>query len=110
MDFSTVIEFLQRFETGRVIAALREVDLNNLLRNPWLLGGIALLTITALIMRWRVLLVTLFTVAGMAGLVVYTLGKGTTAGEMGTEPLVVFILVGAVIVFAAIYFLFIKGE
>ena len=110
MDFSTFIEFLQRFETSRVIAALREIDLNNLLHNPWLLGGIALLTITALIMRWRVLLVTLFTVAGMAGLVVYTLGKGTTAGEMGTEPLVVFILIGAVIVFAAIYFLFIKGE
>lgn len=110
MDFSTFIEFLQRFETGRVIAALREIDLNNLLSNPRLLGGIALLTVTALIMRWRVLLVTLFTVAGMAGLVIYTLGKGTTAGEMGTEPLVVLLLIGAVIVFAAIYFLFIKGE
>lgn len=110
MDFSSFLEFLQQFETGRVIAALREVDLNNLLHNPWLLGGIALLTITALIMRWRVLLVTLLTVAGMAGLVVHTLSKGSTAGELGTQPLAVFILVGAAIVFAAIYFLFIRGE
>ncbi len=110
MDFSTIIEFLQRFETARVIAALRELDLNNLLHNPWLLAGIALLTVTALVMRWRVLLVTLFTVSGLAGLVVHTLGRGTSAGELGTEPLVVFILIGAVIVFAAIYFLFIKGE
>jgi len=110
MNFSAIIEFLQHFETARVIAALREIDLNNLLHNPWLLGGIALLTITALVMRWRMLLITLFTVAGLAGLVVYTLGRGTATGELGTEQMVVFVLIGAVIVFAAIYFLFIKGE
>lgn len=111
MDFSTIIEFLQRFETSRVIDYLRSLDLNTMLHNPWLLGGIALLAIAALLLRWRLLLVTLFTVSGLTGLIVYTLEQEAAAGGgLGTEPIVVFVMIGAVIVLLAIYFLFIKGE
>jgi hypothetical protein len=110
MDFSAIIEFLQRFETGRVIDYLKSLDLNTMLHNPWLLGGIFLLTIAALVLRWRLLLVTLFTVSGLTGLIVYTLDQGKTTGTVGTESIVVFVMIGAVIVLVAIYFLFIKNE
>ena len=110
MDFSTIIEFLQRFETAKVVDYLRSLDLNTLLHNPWLLGGIALLAVAALLLRWRVLLVTLFTVSGLTGLVVYTLEQEKSAGALGTEPIVVFVVIGSVIVLLAIYFLFIKNE
>lgn len=110
MDFSSAIDFLQHFETARVIAALRNLDLSTLLHNPWLLGGIALLAVTALLLRWRLLLITLFTVAGLAGLIVYTLEQDKVAGALASESMVMFVLIGALIVMVAIYFLFVKGE
>jgi hypothetical protein len=110
MDFSSAIEFLQHFETARVIATLRELDLPTLLHNPWLLGGIGLLAVTALMLRWRLLLITLFTVAGLAGLITYTLEQEKTAGSLNPESLVSFVLIGALIVMTAGYFLFIKRD
>jgi len=110
MDFSTIIEFLQRFETSRVIDYLRSLDLNTMLHNPWLLGGVGLLAVAAVVLRWRLLLITLFTVSGLAGLVVYALEQEEAAGGIGTEPIVTFVGLGAVIVLLAIYFLFIRGD
>jgi len=110
MDFSTIIEFLQRFETARVIDYLRSLDLATLLHNPWLLSGIGLLAVAALLLRWRLLLVTLFTVSGLTGLIVYTLEQEKSAGDFGTEPIMIFVMIGATIVLLAIYFLFIKTE
>ncbi len=110
MDFSTIIEFLQRFETAKVIDYLRTLDLATLLHNPWLLAGICLLAVTALLLRWRLLLVTLFTVSSLTGLIVYTLDQEKTAGAFGTDAIVLFVMIGATIVLLAIYFLFIQAE
>ncbi len=114
MDYSTVVEFLKEhledFETQNVIERLQELDLSNLLHDPYLLGGIALLAIVALFMRWRVLLTTLLTVSGFAGLVAYTLEQRGGPGSLNTDALVTFVIIGASIVGAAIYLLFIKTE
>jgi hypothetical protein len=110
VDFSSVVEFLQRFETSRVIATVRDLDLATLLHNPWLLGSIILLTVIALVLRWRLLLITLFSVAGLAGLITYALEQNKTGSDLNTEAVVVFIVIGAMIMGAAIYFLFISGD
>jgi hypothetical protein len=107
---SSIIEFLRPFETANVIATLRELDLPTLLHNPWLLGGIGLLAVTALILRWRLLLITLFTVAGLVGLIAYTLGQEKTADSLNPASVVAFILIGALVVMGAIYSLFINSE
>ncbi|WP_432822064.1 hypothetical protein [Trichloromonas sp.] len=110
MDFSIIIEFLQRFETAKVVAYMRTLDMTTLLHNPWLLGGVGGLAVAALLLRWRLLLVTLFTVSSLTGLIAYTLEQEKSAGALGIEPLVIFVMIGATIVLLAIYFLFIKAE
>jgi hypothetical protein len=58
-----------------------------------------------------VLLVMILAISGFAWLLAYTMRQGTSLeGGIGSETLMVFIGGGAVIVFAAIYFLFIRGE
>lgn len=111
MDFTSFMDILQNFETARVVAYLKELDLQTLVHSPYFLGGAAALAITALVMRWRLLLVTILCVGGFAWLLSYTLAKDTSLqGGGGNDALVVFILGGAVIIFLAIYMLFIRGE
>ncbi len=110
MNYSQIIEFLQRFETAKVIDYLRNLDLTNLLQNPWLLGGIGLLAVVALLLRWRMLLVTLFSVSALTGLIVYTLDHEKTTGAFSVDSIVLFVTIGATIVLLTIYFLFIKTE
>ncbi len=114
MDYSSVVEFLkehlEQFETQNVIERLQELDLSNLVHDPYLLGGIAALSIVALFMRWHVLLTTLLAVAGFTGLVAYTLEHRGGPESLNIDSLVTFVVIGAAIVGAAIYLLFIKTE
>ncbi len=111
MNFTATSEFLQNFETSKIVAYLQTLNLQELIHNPYFLGCMAMLSVTCLLMRWRVLLVTILTVSGFIWLLSYTLEQGTALqGGVGSETLMVFVGGGTVIVFLAIYFLFIRGE
>ena len=107
----TVIEFLQKFQTEKVLAYLQEADMQSLMQHPYFLGAVGTLAVIALIMKWRLLLVTVMSITGFAYLLSYTLAQDTSLeGGIGNDALVVFIGGGTVIVFLAIYLLFIRGE
>lgn len=111
MNFTSFMEFLQRFETARVVAYLQALDLQALIHNPYFLGGTATLAVIALLMRWRLLLVTILSISGFVWLLSYTLAQDTSLeGGMGNETLIVFVFGGTAIVFLAVYLLFIRSE
>lgn len=111
MDFTAVIEFLKQFETGKVVAYLQTVDLQAMLQNPYVIGCTAVLAIIAFVLRWRMLLVSIFSVFGFIWLVAYTLEKSPSAeASLQSDTLMVFVFGATAIVFVLIYFLFIRGE
>lgn len=110
MDLSQILAFFKHFETGRVIQFLKDLDVGQLVHNPWLLGGVGGLALVALVMRWRLLLVTLLGVTGFVWLTAYTVERGTTLDSLGNHNLLVFVGGGIVVIFLVIYMLFIKTD
>ena len=111
MDFSSVIEFLQKLETKKIMAYLQAMDLKTVMEHPYFLTGVGLTAVVAYLMRWRLLLVTVMTITGFIYLLGYTLSKGTSLdGGMPTDSLVVLVGGGSFIVFLAIYLLFIRND
>jgi len=111
MNSTSIVELLQDFETDRVVEYLQTLDLQELIHNPYFLGGTAVLAIIALVMRWRVLLVTILSISGFIWLLSYTLAQDTSLeGGIANDTLIVFVFGGTAIVFLAIYMLFIRGD
>lgn len=110
MEHTSFSNFLQRFETERVVALLNEMNVGDLIHNPMFLGITAALAVLALIMKWRVLLATIVSITGFVGLISYTLSKGTSLQGMTDNTLIVFVGGGIAIVFLVIYLLFIKTD
>jgi len=111
VDFSPVIEFMQNFETKKVMAYLQSMDLKTVMEHPYFLTGVGITAVVAYLMRWRLLLVTVMTISGFIYLLGYTLAKGTSLdGGMPTDSLVVLVGGGSFIVFLAIYLLFIRND
>jgi hypothetical protein len=110
MDLSRILAFFKNFETGRIIQFLKDLDVGQLVHNPWLLGGVGLLAMVALFMRWRLLLTTLVGVTGFVWLTAYTVERGTTLDGLGNQNLLVFVGGGIVVIFVVIYLLFIKTD
>jgi len=111
LNFDSIMEFLQNFETAKVVATLEKLNLQALIRNPYFLGGTGALAILSLIMRWRLLLAVILIGSGFVALLAYTFEQGTSLeGGMANDSLMVFIGGGAVLVFLMIYLLFIRGE
>ena len=110
MDFSSIIDLFQNFETSRIIAYLESLNLRELSHNPWVLGSLGALALLALIMRWRVLLATILSVVGFVGLINYTLQQETSLDSIGSQSLAVFVVGGVCIIFVVIYLLFIKSD
>jgi hypothetical protein len=111
MDFSSVLKFLQKFETSKIMAYVQEMELNSVMEHPYFLAGVGALAILAYIMRWRLLLVTVMTITGFIYLLSYTLSKGVSLKSgMPGDSLLVLVGGGAFIIFLAIYLLFIQGE
>ncbi len=110
MEYISLIDFLQHFETSRVIAFLKEMNVGELIHNPVFLGSTAALALLALFMKWRVLLATIVSVTGFVGLISYTLQQETSLSAMHDRTLIVFVLGGVAIVSIVIYLLFIKTD
>jgi hypothetical protein len=81
-----------------------------LVHNPWLLGGVGLMSLVALFMRWRLLLATLLGVTGFVWLTAYTLERGTALESLGNPTLLIFVGGGIGVIFLVIYLLFIKTD
>jgi hypothetical protein len=104
-------QFLENFETGRILAYLQNLELQQLVQSPYFLGGTAALAILCLLMRWRVLLGILLSISGFVWLLSYTLARDVSLeGGIGNETLLIFVGGGAALVFLVIYLLFIRGE
>jgi hypothetical protein len=111
VDFSHVIEILQKFETKKVLTYIQSMDLKTLMEHPYFLTGVGITAVIAYFMRWRLLLVTVMAIIGFVYLLGYTLTKGTSLeGGMPTDALVVLVGGGTLIVFLAIYLLFIRND
>ena len=111
MDFSSAIELIKNFETEKVMAYLKAMDLKTVMEHPFFLAGVGVTAVVAYLMRWRLLLVVVMTITGFIYLLGYTLSKGVSLeGGMPTDALMVLIGGGAFIVFLAIYLLFIRNE
>ncbi len=107
MDFSSVIEFIQKFETTRIMNYIQSMDLKEVMQHPYFLAGVGVTAVIAYIMRWRLLLVTVMSITGFIYLLSYTLSQGTALETgTGTDSLMVLVGGGAFIVFLAIYLLF----
>jgi ABC-type glycerol-3-phosphate transport system permease component len=102
--------YLERFQTERVVAWLRAMQIGDLVHNPYFLGGVAAVAILSLIMRWRSFLAICVGLTGFAYLISYTLQQGTQLDGLGNSTLLVFVGGGAVIVGLVIYLLFIKSD
>lgn len=110
MDLSAVAKFFQHFQTARVVAYLRQMKVQELIHNPWFLGGAALFTLVALIMRWRTLLIGIIGLGGFIALISYTLQHSTQLNGLDDPTLLVVIVGGAVLVGLVLYLFFIKSE
>lgn len=108
MEYTSLIDFLQNFETSRIVAHLETLQIGELIHEPWFLGGTAALALIALIMRLRILLATILSVTGFVGLLNYTLQQETSLENLSSQTLMVFVTGGVLIVFVVIYLLFIK--
>lgn len=111
MEYTALTEVLQNLETSRVVEYLRTLNLQELVNSPYFLGASAAAAVVALLMRWRLLLVTILSISSFAWLLSYTLEQDTSlTGGVPDETLAVFVGGGTVIVFLAIYLLFIRGD
>lgn len=111
MDFSSVLEFVQRFETAKVMAFIQAADLKTVMQHPYFLTGVGVTAVIAYLMRWRLLLVTVMTITGFIYLLDFTLAQGTSLdGGIPTDALMVLVGGGAFMVFVAIYLLFIRSD
>lgn len=110
MDIPAFDDLFRKLETDNILAYLEGLDLNAIMHNPWLLGGLSALALLALVMRWRLLLVTLLAVTGLAGITIHTLQQGTDIDNVLSQNLLTFVGVSVAIIFIAIYLLFINND
>jgi len=111
MDFNSVVEFIKQFETTKVMAYIKAMDLKTVMEHPYFLTGVGVTAVVAYLMRWRLLLVVVMAITGFIYLLSYTLSKGVSMESgMPTDALLVMVGGGSFIVFLAIYLLFIRND
>lgn len=111
MDFSQIGPFLENFKTAKVLAAIQDAELGDMMKTGWFWGSTLGLAVFFSIMRWRGMLISLIIVVGMAWLIANSLSEGTSLESgAGSSNLLVFVCGGAVLIGLVIYLLFIKSD
>lgn len=110
MNLSTVGEYLEPLRTERVMELLRNMNLGDLIYNPWFLAVLGAICLTAIVMKRQALLFMLLTTVGYACVIDYTLQKKPTVDTVGSEPILVFAVGGMILVFVFIYYLFLRED
>lgn len=105
------LNVLRQFRTEEVILFFKDSQISELMHTPYFLGGVAVIALICLIMKWRLLLATLVGIVGFAELLAYTATQDNSLESgMSSNSLIVFIGGGIAIVSLVIYLLFIKSE
>lgn len=103
-------DLLRNLETTELLRQVQRLQAGDLVHNPWVLGAVGILALLALLLRWKVVLVTILGITGFAWLTDYTLKRQTTIDQLNSETLLVFAGGGITIVMLVIYLLFIRNE
>lgn len=107
----SIMNFLGNLSTENILAYMDQAKVGDLIHNPYFLGAMGVLAVISLIMKWRMLLVANLSVVGFAGLMSYVMERGTGLdGGLENDSLLIFVGIGAVIIAAVVYFLFVKSE
>lgn len=110
MNSEFFADLLRKLETAELVKQFQQLQVGDLVHNPWVLGAIGALALLALMMRWKILLVTILGTSGFVLLTDYTLKRQTTVDQLNSETLLVFAGGGVAIIMVVIYLLFIKSD
>ncbi len=110
MNFSFVSKWMNYLETEQAMEFLGNLNIGDLLYNPWFLGALALISLIALYFRRYAFAATLLALTGFAALVDHTLARGTSVDGIMSNTLLIFVGGGLVLIFIVIYFLFIRHD
>lgn len=110
MDWTWLTDLARNLETERVVATLQNWKLEKIVQDPRFLGGVAVLALIAFFMRWRIFLSIILGLAGFAALLSFTLRQGTEIEGLGSQPLLIFVGGGVLVIGLVIYLLFIKSD
>ncbi len=105
-----LLDLLENLQTERLLAALQDLKLDELIRNPAFLGAVAVIGAVCLLKRWYSFLGVVLGLAGFTWLLSYTLQRGTELDSAGNPTLLVFVGGGVVIIGLVIYLLFIRSD
>lgn len=110
MDLATVREYLEPLRTENVLATLREMNVGDLIYNPWFIAGLVAFCFVALVLRRQALVLVVMTVLAYACLIDYALQQKPAVESVGSTPVLIFAAGGAGLLFVLIYFLFIRND
>jgi hypothetical protein len=110
MDWSFITDFFSNFQTEHVMEYLENMNIGDLVTEPWFLITMVVVSLLCLLFKLRLLFATIIGVTGFAFLLSYTMERGTEIESLNNPTLLVFIGAGAVMVGLIIYFLFIRGD
>lgn len=110
MTSVTFIDALKSMDTKSILAALGDMNIGDLIHNPWFLGTMGVLALIALLCKWRALLALIVGLTGLSWLISYTVRGGAELQGLSNTNLFVFAAGGIVIIFVVIYLLFIRHD
>jgi uncharacterized membrane protein YjjP (DUF1212 family) len=110
MDFFFIKDFFNNFQTENVMEMLENLNIGDLVYEPWFLITMGIIATLCLLLKLRLLFATIVGTTGFAFLVAYTMERGTSLEGLNNPTLLIFIGGGAVMVGLVIYFLFIRGD
>jgi hypothetical protein len=101
-------ETLTPFETENLVAFVKNMTLQSVMGNPWIMGVILIIFFYAVIKRSKFVLLGLFTVISLMLLVRFSFHSA--GDEMSLSSTLPFVFGGVAIGAVIIYFSFIKSE
>jgi len=110
MNAVSFLDVLKSMETKRILQYLGDMNIGDLIHNPWFLGTMGALALMALFCKWRALLAIILGVTGLSWLISYTVQQGTDLQGLSNTNLYVFVAAGVAIIFVVIYLLFIRHD
>ena len=110
MDWSSIKDFFSNFQTEKVMEYLENMQIGDLVTEPWFLVTMIVISLLCLLFKLRLLFATIVGITGFAFLLSYTIERGTEIEGLSNPTLLVFVGAGAVMVGLIIYFLFIRGD
>lgn len=110
MDLSTARDYLEALRTENMMAMLREVNLGDLIYNPWFLTVLGLVCLVAIILKRQALFFIIMTTVAYACVIDYTLQDKPSIESAGSQPILVFAGGGVILVFLILYYLFFRQD